>query len=69
MAWFILIMPVPTFSTRPIRCIKPKSKKLRGMLFIWVDFHFKDIPGSAIGLLKLSLDGVERITSQVRKWL
>ena len=36
---------------------------------IWVDFHFKDIPGSAIGLLKLSLDGVERITSQVRKWL
>jgi hypothetical protein len=36
---------------------------------IWVDFHFRDIPGSAIGLLEQSLKGVERITFEVRKWL
>jgi hypothetical protein len=36
---------------------------------IWVDFHFKEIPLSAIALLRLSLEGVEKITTDVRKWL
>jgi len=36
---------------------------------IWVDFHFKDIPLSAITLLRQSLDGVERIAIDVRRWL
>jgi len=57
-------VPIDPLTQMPIPHPSQEVKRI-----IWVDFHFKDIPGSAVGLLKLSLDGVERITSEVRKWL
>jgi len=57
-------VPVDPSTQMPIPHPSQEVKRI-----IWVDFHFKDIPGTAIGLLKLSFDGVERITSEVRKWL
>lgn len=61
---YIGVVPVDPSTQMPIPHPSQEVKR-----FIWVDFHFKDIPGSAIGLLKLSLDGVERIISDVRKSL
>jgi len=57
-------VPVDPSTQMPIPHPSQEVKRI-----IWVEFHFKDIPGSAIGLLKFSLDGVQRITSEVRKWL
>jgi len=57
-------VPVDPSTQMPIPDPSQEVKRI-----IWVDFHFKDIPVSAIELLKLSIDGVERITSDVRKWL
>lgn len=47
--------------------IPHSSQKVKRI--IWVDFHFKNISGSAIKLLKHSLDGIDRITTKVRKTL
>ena len=57
-------VPVDPSTQLPIPHPSQKVKRI-----IWVDFHFKNIPGSAIELLKRSLDGVEAITSKVRKAL
>lgn len=57
-------VPVDPSTQMPIPHPSQEVKRIT-----WVDFHFKDIPTSAISLLKLSLDGVERITFDVRKWL
>lgn len=49
-------MPVP-HSSQTVRRIN------------WVDFHFNGIKGSALKLLKDSLEGIEKIVSKTRKWL
>jgi len=57
-------VPVDPLTQKPIPHPSQKVEQT-----IWVDFHFENIPVSALKLLKLSLDGVERITSEVRKTL
>jgi hypothetical protein len=57
-------VPVDPSTQMPIPHPSQEVKRI-----IWVDFHFEDIPGSAIGLLQCSLDGVEKITTKVREWL
>lgn len=57
-------VPVDPLTQMPIPHPSQEVKRI-----IWVDFHFEDISGSAIGLLKCSLEGVEKITTKMREWL
>lgn len=62
----VKILGVPVDPSTQLPVPHPNQKV---QLIKWVDFQFEGIPGSALFLLKSSLNGVEKITSEVRKWL
>jgi len=62
----VKIMGVPVDPSTQLPVPHPSQKVQR---IKWVDFQFEDIPGSALLLLKASLNGVEKITSETRELL
>ncbi len=61
---FIHGVPVDPSTQMPIPHPSLKVERI-----IWVDFHFEGILGSVLVLLRKTLIGVEKITSEVRTWL